>query len=80
RQASEFAAGHVPGAVHLELGVLPRVPGEVPGGPLTLACGHGERAMTAASLLARAGHTDLGVVHGGPQDWQRATGKALAHS
>jgi hydroxyacylglutathione hydrolase len=43
-------------------------------------CSHGQRAMTAASLLARAGHKDLGVVHGGPQDWQRATGQALASS
>ena len=36
--------------------------------------------MTAASLLERAGHKDLRVVHGGPRDWQRATGKALARS
>jgi hydroxyacylglutathione hydrolase len=43
-------------------------------------CGHGERAMTAASLLARAGRRDLQVAHGGPRDWQRATGKALARS
>ena len=43
-------------------------------------CGHGERAMTAASLLARAGHQDLQVAHGGPKEWQRATGQALASS
>jgi hydroxyacylglutathione hydrolase len=43
-------------------------------------CSHGERAMTAASLLERAGHKDLRVVHGGPQDWQRATGQTLARS
>ena len=41
-------------------------------------CGHGERAMTAASLLARAGHHDLRVALGGPKDWRRATGQALA--
>jgi hydroxyacylglutathione hydrolase len=41
-------------------------------------CGHGERAMTAASLLARAGHKDLRVALGGPKEWQRATGQALA--
>jgi hydroxyacylglutathione hydrolase len=33
--------------------------------------------MTAASLLERAGRTDLRVVLGGPQDWRRATGRAL---
>jgi hydroxyacylglutathione hydrolase len=41
-------------------------------------CSHGQRATTAASLLERAGHQDLRVALGGPQDWQRATGKALA--
>jgi rhodanese-related sulfurtransferase len=43
-------------------------------------CGHGERAMTAASLLERAGHKDLRVAHGGPKEWQRATGQTLARS
>ena len=36
--------------------------------------------MTAASLLEQAGHRDLRVARGGPRDWQRATGQALAHS
>jgi hydroxyacylglutathione hydrolase len=82
RQASEVADGHLPGAVTVELGALggDRLPAQLPQGPVTVMCAHGERAMTAASLLARAGHKDLGVVHGGPQDWQRATGKALASS
>ncbi|HEX2807281.1 MAG TPA: rhodanese-like domain-containing protein [Kineosporiaceae bacterium] len=57
RQDGEYAAGHVPGAVHVELGDLtdPDVDGRIPAGPLVVMCGHGERAMTAASLLARAG-------------------------
>jgi glyoxylase-like metal-dependent hydrolase (beta-lactamase superfamily II)/rhodanese-related sulfurtransferase len=82
RQASEVAAGHLPGAVTVELGALAgdRLPVEFPEGPVTLMCGHGERAMTAASLLARAGHHDLRVARGGPKDWQRATGQALARA
>jgi rhodanese-related sulfurtransferase len=82
RQASEITDGHLPGAVAVELGALggDRLPAQLPQGPVTVMCAHGERAMTAASLLARAGHKDLWVVHGGPQDWQRATGKALARS
>jgi hydroxyacylglutathione hydrolase len=82
RQASEITDGHLPGAVAVELGALggDRLPAQLPQGPVTVMCAHGERAMTAASLLARAGHKDLWVVHGGPQDWQRATGKALASS
>jgi rhodanese-related sulfurtransferase len=40
-------------------------------------CGHGERAAGAASLLERAGHRDLAVLTGGPEDWTRATGRNL---
>jgi hydroxyacylglutathione hydrolase len=80
RQASEVADGHLPGAVAVELGALAgdRLPAQLSQGPVSVMCSHGPRAMTAASLLARAGHKDLSVVHGGPRDWQRATGKALA--
>jgi hydroxyacylglutathione hydrolase len=82
RQASEVADGHLPGALAVELGALARdrQSGELPEGPVTVMCAHGERAMTAASLLERAGHKELRVVHGGPRDWRRATGKALARS
>ena len=77
RQESEYAAGHVPGAVHLELGALPQaVPAPAPG-PTVVMCGHGERAMGAASLLERAGHRDLAVLRGGPDDWAEATGRSL---
>jgi hydroxyacylglutathione hydrolase len=82
RQASEVADGHLPGAIAVELGALggDRLPAQLPQGRVTVMCAHGERAMTAASLLARAGRQDLRVVRGGPQDWQRATGRALARS
>lgn len=67
RQRTEFTAGHVPGAVHVELGQLARTTGDVPGGPVLVHCGHGERAMSAASLLERAGHRDVAVLSGGPE-------------
>jgi hydroxyacylglutathione hydrolase len=38
----------------------------VPDASLLVHCGHGERAMTAASLLKRAGHDDVAVLAGGP--------------
>jgi rhodanese-related sulfurtransferase len=76
RQDAEFAAGHLPGAAHAELGALPNA-GELPGGPLAVMCEHGERAMTGASLLQRAGHGDLTVLVGGASDWSRATGRPL---
>ena len=80
RQASEVAAGHLPGAVNVELGQLGRDPaGQAPpGSPLTVTCAAGERAMTGASLLARAGRGGLRVLRGSPEGWARATGHPLA--
>ncbi len=75
RQTGEWDVGHVPDAVHIELGDLRDTP--VPAGPVTVMCGHGERAMTGASLLELAGHRDLAVLAGGPQDWSDATGLDL---
>ncbi len=71
RQESEYQAGHVPGALNVELGALSSEGDEVPDG-VVVACGHGERAMTAASVLARQGHKDLAVLDGGPDDYQAA--------
>ncbi|MGW5971994.1 MBL fold metallo-hydrolase [Streptomyces sp. NPDC055186] len=76
RQEAEFAAGHVPGAVHLELGHLAATDADAPHGPV-VACGHGERAMTAASLLERAGRRDVAVLDGGPADYATAQGQRL---
>jgi len=77
RQAAEYQAGHLPGARHLELGAVSEQAAHLGGEPLTVMCGHGERAMTAASLLTRRGHRDLAVAIGGPQDWAAAHGRPL---
>jgi hydroxyacylglutathione hydrolase len=79
RQQAEFTSGHLPGARHIELGALASAD-ELPAGPLAVMCGHGQRAMTAASLLQRAGHRDLTVLVGGPGDWAEATGRPLEPS
>lgn len=66
RQRPEYAAGHVAGATHVELGHLTTgAPDRVDDGPVLVHCGHGERAMSAASLLERAGHEDVAVLAGG---------------
>ncbi|MEV0288720.1 MBL fold metallo-hydrolase [Kribbella sp. NPDC050820] len=78
RQDSEFEAGHLPHAQHIELGALAGRTDEVRREALAVMCGHGERAMTAASLLERAGHGDLAVLTGGVEDWAAATGRDLA--
>jgi len=77
RQESEFVAGHLTGATHVELGDVPARAGDVRRGPTVVMCGHGERAMSAASLLARAGHDQVSVLEGGPQDWADVRGTPL---
>jgi hydroxyacylglutathione hydrolase len=77
RQRSEYVSEHLPGAVHVELGDVPERAADIPDEPTVVMCGHGDRAMGAASLLERAGHRDLAVLDGGPQDWAGATGGQL---
>jgi rhodanese-related sulfurtransferase len=75
RQANEYAAGHLPGAANVELGAIPDVKfGER---AITVMCGHGERAMSAASILEGRGVSNLRVVVGGPDDWAARTGRQL---
>ncbi|HLI36392.1 MAG TPA: MBL fold metallo-hydrolase [Streptosporangiaceae bacterium] len=76
RQTAEYVSGHVPGAVHVELGDLPARIQDTPAGAVVM-CGHGERAMTAASLLQRAGHRGLAVLAGGAGEWAVAAGRPL---
>jgi hydroxyacylglutathione hydrolase len=73
RQNSEYVSGHLPGALHVELGDLADAADNLSSGALTLMCGHGERAMTGASLLAARGRTNVSALAGGPADWARAT-------
>ena len=72
RQADEWATGHIPGARHVELGSVMASTGAIPAGPLTIYCGHGERAMTAASLLEEQGRASLAVLNGGFDAWRSA--------
>jgi rhodanese-related sulfurtransferase len=67
RQAAEHQAGHVPGAASVELGALEAT--DVGSGPVATMCGKTERAMTAASVLQRAGHPDVAVLRGGYTAW-----------
>ncbi len=77
RQRSEWDSGHIPGAVHIELGDLAAGQmGRVPRGPLVTHCVHGQRSMTAASLLERAGIRDVAVFSGGPEQWTDSAGRA----
>ncbi len=88
RQDREWAHGHLSHARHEELGALAHNPAVAPapngrsGETTAVMCAHGQRSMTAASLLARARGTsaDLAVVSGSAEDWAQATGQALQTS
>jgi hydroxyacylglutathione hydrolase len=75
RQESEYVAGHLPGAWAIELGALPAQAPAVPDGAVVV-CAHGERAMTAASVIERAGGR-VDVLLGGPERWSRSTGRTV---
>jgi hydroxyacylglutathione hydrolase len=72
RQHNEYVSGHIPGARHIELGSI--LDADLPAGPVAVMCGHGERAMTAASLLAQRRRDTVTVAVGGPDDWARQHG------
>jgi rhodanese-related sulfurtransferase len=78
RQDAEYRAGHVPGAMHVELGSLASVADQLADDvPTVVMCGHGERASTAASLLAARGLTHVRILAGGPEDWAESAGQPL---
>ncbi|MGS2810522.1 MBL fold metallo-hydrolase [Nocardia sp. MW-W600-9] len=78
RQRGEYTAGHIPAARNIELGTLSSHLADVPPGPVTVMCGHGERAMTAASILERGGRNDIRILDGSPADYAATLGQDLA--
>jgi hydroxyacylglutathione hydrolase len=70
RNRSEWAAGHIPGAVHIPLGELPHRLGELPAdGTLVTQCATGGRSAIAASLLLMAGASSVENLAGGIEGW-----------
>ena len=63
REAEEFAAGHIPGAVNLPLSRIKTValPKET---PLFLYCLRGARSLRAVGVLKRMGYTNLRSIGG----------------
>ncbi|MGB7383554.1 MAG: rhodanese-like domain-containing protein, partial [Rhodococcus sp. (in: high G+C Gram-positive bacteria)] len=54
---SEYADGHLDGAVNIPLHQLPHHVGDVPAGEIWVHCASGYRASIAASILDRADRT-----------------------
>ncbi len=73
RQASEFEAGHVPGAIHIGAGDLPERLNDLPRDrPIATLCASGYRASVAVSLLRAADFKRVASVRGGVSDWEAA--------
>jgi hydroxyacylglutathione hydrolase len=72
RDEHEWAAGHVPGAVHMYVPDIPHRAGEIPKeAPVAVHCASGYRAGIAASLLEQAGLKRIIHVNGPYSDWDR---------
>ena len=73
REESEYAADHLPGAVHLGKGIIERdVEARVPDQdtPMVLYCGGGFRSALAADNLQKMGYTQVLSMDGGIRGWR----------
>ena len=72
REESEWAAGHLPGAIHLGKGIIERdIEQRVPdsGAKLILYCGGGYRSALSADNLQKMGYTNVESMDGGWKGW-----------
>jgi hydroxyacylglutathione hydrolase len=72
RNASEWAQGHVPGALHIPVGLLSERLAEIPRDrPVVVQCQGGTRSAIAASVLLGLGVRDVVNLRGGFSEWER---------
>lgn len=71
RDAEDFAAAHVTGAVHIPLAELQDRAGDLPAGktPVTICGKGGGRSAEGADILNRLGHWDALWLEGGTNGW-----------
>jgi rhodanese-related sulfurtransferase len=75
REESEWARGHIPGAVHLSKGIIERdIEKTVPDKDATvvLYCGGGFRSALAADNLQKMGYLNVISMDGGWRGWTEA--------
>jgi len=73
REESEYAADHLPGAMHLGKGIIERdVEARVPdkNAPMVLYCGGGFRSALAADNLQKMGYKNVLSMDGGIRGWR----------
>jgi rhodanese-related sulfurtransferase len=75
REDSEWANGHIPGAIHLGKGVIERdIEKAIPDidAPIVLYCGGGFRSALAADNLQKMGYNNVISMDGGWRGWTEA--------
>ena len=75
REESEWARGHLPGAIHLGKGIIERdIEERIPqtDDVIVLYCGGGYRSALAADNLQRMGYTNVISMDGGFRGWKEA--------
>lgn len=75
REESEWARGHLPGAIHLGKGIIERdIEQRVPdtGTKMILYCGGGYRSALTADNLQKMGYTNVESMDGGWKGWLEA--------
>jgi rhodanese-related sulfurtransferase len=75
REESEWANGHLPGAIHLGKGIIERdIEQRVSAtdAKLVLYCGGGFRSALAADNLQKMGYTNVESMDGGWKGWLQA--------
>lgn len=72
RSRAEFAEGHIPHAINVPLGELPRRLAEVPSGETVVHCQGGTRSAIAASILQQSGRNDVSNLPGGFPEYVRS--------
>ncbi|MFQ5501756.1 MAG: rhodanese-like domain-containing protein [Phycisphaerae bacterium] len=81
REESEYAAGHLPKALHLSKGIIERdIEAIIPNiqAQIILYCGGGFRSALAAENLRRMGYESVFSMDGGYRGWREA-GHSIVH-
>ncbi len=74
RSRAEYAAGHIPGSIHIPFWAVLWRTGELGAAaddPIVVYCGHGPRAQLARAALRRRGFTRVACLAGHMSGWRR---------
>lgn len=75
REASEFSAGHIKGAINIPMSAFKKRMGELDkhkGKPILAYCRSGSRSNYACKLLSKAGFENTHNLAGGAMSWSSA--------